>query len=163
MPMSLEEITAREEDLRQEIAEREHLLAAYQHIRAGREQSLASVEPAPPEVEPAAEEAPTPFPSGATVPVLPEINLELQALSRGWAGTGRAVSWVLQRITGTFTVRDIAAVLEGEGCPIPVEKLSVIVNRMKFHQITELRNGRGRTPSLFQVGGIPPVVPADCS
>src|SRR5213080_2493140 len=42
MPLTLEEITEREEDLRQEIAEREHLLTAYQLIRTDRAKLLGT-------------------------------------------------------------------------------------------------------------------------
>ena len=159
MPMTLDEITAREDALLDQIAECKRLLAAYQLIRADCERSVAAAAPAPeaPQVElaPVAVAGP-PVPSSAAVPA-PAVNLHLLALSRGWAGTGRAVSWVLRQMTGDFTVHDVAAVLRNEGCPIPLPKLSVVLNRMKIErEITEIRRGQGRTPTLFRAEPAPP-------
>ena len=152
MPLTLEEIRAREEDLRQEIAEREHLVAAYQLIRV----DLEKARPAPDAVafqEPEPETHPDPaappvLPAGP-VCVLPQANL--QALSQGYGGGIRVVTWAIRQVNGDFTVREIAAVTERAGCPLRVAKVSVVLNRMKDeHKIEELKKGRGRTPSLFR-------------
>ncbi len=154
--MTLEEITAREGQLLDQIAECKRLLAAYQLIRAECDRSPAAAAPAPaaPEVDlvPVAD----PVPSGASV-APPHVNLQLRALSEGWAGTGRAIRWVLQRTTGEFTLRDVAAALRNEGCPIPLPKISVVLSRMmSAREITRTRNGRGRAPSIFRAEPLPP-------
>lgn len=154
--MTLEDIAAREEQLRREIAEREQLLAAYQLIRADWEDSAAGAgdvvacdEPPSPPLLPA-----------APVHVLPEVNLE--ALSRGYGGGIRVVTWAIRQMTGDFTVRHIAAVLRQAGCPLRVTKLSVVLNRMKDERkIEEVTKGRGRTPSLFRATPLATTVPLE--
>ena len=153
MPLTLEEITAREEDLRQEIAEREHLVAAYQLIRADLEKArpaacdaVAAREPEP-EARPEPE-APRVLPA-APVHVLPQVNL--QALSQGYGGGIRLVTWAIRQMPGDFTVRDLAAALRQAGCPMRIAKISVVLNRMEDEgKIEEVTKGRGRTPSLFR-------------
>ena len=152
MPLTLEEIRAREEDLRQEIAEREHLVAAYQLIRV----DLEKARPAPDAVafqEPEPETHPDPAAPcvlpAEPVCVLPQANL--QALSQGYGGGIRVVTWAIRQMAGDFTVRDIAAELRQAGCPIRIQKISVVLNRMEDEgKIEEVTKGRGRTPSLFR-------------
>jgi len=151
--MTLEEITVREAELREQIAERQQLLAAYQLIRADRDKSVArhaggvgrdeSERPTNAQAAAPSVEATPP------VPVTPEVNL--QALSKGYGGGIRAVTWAIRQMTTDFTVRDIAAVLRQAECPMGVEKVSVVLNRMKRDgKIIEVTKGRGRAPSLFR-------------
>ncbi len=139
MQMTLEEITAREGQLEDTIAECKRLLAGYQLIRAEEGKTPpVSREPAASAVLP-----PTP------VPVLPGGNLEM--LSKGYGGGIRLVTWAIRQLPGDFGVREIAAVLQQAGYPLRVRRLSVILNRMKGERkITEVWKGRGRTPSLFR-------------
>lgn len=154
--MTPEEITAREDQLLDQIAECKRLLAAYQLLRADCDKTLAVPAQAPAasrvELAPVAEPAPSDPPVAP-----PPVNLQLQALSTGWAGTGRAIRWVLQRMTGEFTLHDVAEALQNEGCPIPRPKLSVVLNRMMCErEITQIRSGRGRTPAVFRAEPAPP-------
>ena len=154
MPLSLKDIIGREEALRQEIAERQHLLVAYQLMRADREQALGLPSPVPPTPAPVPAPAPpadAPSPEPPSSPSAPQGDAYLKMLSMGHGGTGRAVRRILQQMTEDFTVHDLATTLRLKGCPIAVEKLSVVLNRMKIDdEIIEIRGGRGRRPSLFR-------------
>ena len=150
--MTFEEITAREADLRHEIAERKQLLGAYQLIRADRGKTATAPcdavagHEAKPEALPGP--AAPPLASVPPVPVLSETNLA--ALGKGYGGGIRVATWAIRQMTGDFTVRDLAAALRQAGAPMGVSKLSVIVNRMKDEgKIAEVATGRGRTPSVF--------------
>ena len=169
MPLSLKEIIGREEALRQEIGERQHLLVAYQLMRAEREQSLGITTPVLPTAGPLpapAQPSDAPTPEPASSPSVPPGDAYLQMLSRGHGGTGRAVRRILPQMTEDFTVHDLATTLRLEGCPIALEKLSVVLNRMKMDgEITEIRRGRGRRPSVFRgpanTAPLPPEVLAE--
>ena len=151
--MTLEEITAHEDQLLHQIAERQHLLAAYQRLRADFQQDLSGARHTAPggEPEPQAhlQSEPPPAPPPVAAPVVPAPNLA--ELRQGYGGTIRLVTWAIRQVTGDFTVREIAAVTERAGFPLRVAKVSVVLNRMKDeHKIEELKKGRGRTPSLFR-------------
>lgn len=151
--MTLEEITMRQAELRQEIADRERLLAAYQLIQADWEESLPATSDtvAPDEPEPQGYPGPAApvVLSAAPVQVLPEANL--QALSQGYGGRIRLVTWAIRQMPGDFTVHDIAAVLQQAGYRTRVAEVSVVLHRMKKEQkIEEVRTGHGRTASLFR-------------
>jgi hypothetical protein len=151
--MTLEEVSAREAELRQEIAERERLLVAYQLIRADWEKSLPAGRDTAPrdEPEPAALTQPSapPVPPAAPVHVLPPVDLE--ALSEGYGGGIRLVTWAIRQMPDDFTVHQIATALQQAGCPIRVAKVSVVLHRMKQERkVEEITTGRGRTPSLFR-------------
>ncbi len=128
MTMTLEEITAHENQLLAQIAQSQQLLASYRRVRAEHEQSLLA--PAP---EPAMSPA------------------KLALLNKGYGGGIRLATWAIRQMTGDFTVRHIAAALRQAGHPRRIERLSVILNRMKADgKITEVMRGRGRTPSTFR-------------
>jgi hypothetical protein len=151
--MTLEEITAREDQLLHQIAERQHLLAAYQRLRTDCQPALPAARNAVPggEPEPQAhmQSAPPPVPPTASVQVVPAPNLA--QLRKGYGGTIRLVTWAIRQVIGDFTVRDLASVTQRAGYPLRVAKVSVVLNRMKDeHKIEELKKGRGRTPSLFR-------------
>ncbi len=164
MPLSLKEIAEHEEALRQEIAEREHLLGAYQRMRADRENALGL----PPRLIVGATTVPSLAPAAPSVapsvaaPVAPYRNVELYARSTGHGGTGRAVKWILRQITDEFTVHDVAALLQCEGAPMPIARLSTVLNRMKgYGEITEISNGRGRRPSVYRTRATPVIGPTE--
>lgn len=151
--MTLEEINARETELRQEIADREQLLAAYQLIRGEHEKSL----PRSPDIVPVDQPAPEPLPEETasrleptpSLPGPPETNLE--ALGQGYGGGVRLITWAIRQMTGDFGARHIAAALRQAGCPMRVGKISVVLNRMKSEgKIAEITTGRGRAPSSFR-------------
>lgn len=152
MPITLDEITAREAQLLAQIAESQRLLTAYRLIRAeGEKFPPASRHPiAGGETRLQFHPEPAPLPSlpSAPAPVPPPANLE--ALSKGYGGAIRLVTWAIREMPGDFTVRDIAAVLSRAGQRLRTPKLSVILNRMKDERkLVEVRKGRGRTPSLY--------------
>lgn len=151
--MTLEELSVREAGLRQEIAERERLLAAYQLIRADWEKSAAGARDTAvfdePEPEAYAEPSAPCVLAAAPVDVLPEPSL--QALSKGYGGGIRVVTWAIRQMPGDFTVHDLEAVLRQGGYGMRVAKVSVVLHRMKAEgKIEEVTTGRGRTPSLFR-------------
>ena len=153
MPMTLKEIIAREDQLYHQITECKRLLAAYRVIRAEAENSrpihceleagdATAIAFHPESLAPA-------LPPPAPLPVPPQPNLE--ALSKGYGGGIRLVTWAIRQLTCDFGVREIASVLREAGHPMGGPKLSVILNRMKDERkITEIRKGRGRTPSLYR-------------
>ncbi len=163
MTLTFDEITQREERLRQEIAERERLLAAYQLLRAdaANHQSWRSVEapvvaaaepPATAEsnVQPADSSCP-PAPINLPAPVARKINPELDALRSRHGGNGRAVLWAIQQMAGDYTLRDIRALLEREGYQMPHPEISVVLTRLKQRgEIAEIRPGGGRTPAVYR-------------
>ena len=152
MPLTLEEITEREEGLRQEIAEREHLLTAYQLIRSDRAKlvgtasarALASTAPVHC-LEDRAE------PSTSPAFIAPKINPELYALRSDYGGNGNAVWWAIQQMTEDYSLRDIAGLLEREGSAMRSAEISVVLTRMKKRgQIEEIKWGRGRRGSVYR-------------
>ncbi len=163
MPLTFDEITQREERLRQEIAERERLLAAYQLLRAdaANHQSWNSTEGpvvaavAPPaaaasNVQPA-ESSWAPAPINPPAPIAPKINPALPALRSGHGGNGRAVLWAIAQMTGDYTLHDIRALLEREGFQMPHAEISVVLTRLKKRgEIDEIRRGGGRTPAVYR-------------
>jgi hypothetical protein len=150
MPLTLEEITEREEGLRQEIAEREHLLAAYQLIRADRTKP-ASLAPQP-ALGPAAtihrlEDRAQP----SVVPRPRWINPALAALCMRFGGTGKVVEWAIEQMTEDYTLNAIDALLKREGLSIPGAKISVVLTRLKARgKIEEISRGRGRRAAVFR-------------
>jgi hypothetical protein len=156
MPLTLEEITQCEEGLRQEIAERERLLAAYQLIRADRANPVSAASNlvlAPPatvhRLEDGAESSPAPVNQPA--PLAPKINPALAALGSGFGRNGKAVSWAIQQMTEDYTLNDIAALLQREGFQMRGAEISVVLTRMKRRgQIEEISGGRGRKAAVFR-------------
>ena len=163
MPLTFDEITQREERLRQEIAERERLLSAYQLLRTdtANHQSWKSTEgPVVAAVAPAAtagsnvqpaESSCAPAPINLPAPVARKINPALAALQSKHGGNGRAVLWAIEQMTGDYTLRDIRALLEREGSQMPHAEISVVLTRLKSRgQIEEIRPGGGRTPAVYR-------------
>ena len=149
MPLTLEEITHREEALHQEIAERERLLFAYQLIRADRvtPSGLAPVLALPP----AAAGQPPAAPVNQPAPVAPKINPALHALRSGYGGNGKAVWWAIQQMTEDYSLRDIAALLKREGWAIRSAEISVVLTRLKTRrEIEEIQAGRGRRATVYR-------------
>jgi hypothetical protein len=163
MPLTFDEITQREERLRQEIAERERLLAAYRLLRtdAANHQSWKSTEAlvvaavAPPataasNVQPP-ESSCAPLPISLPAPVARKINPALDALRSKHGGNGKAVLWAIEQMTGDYTLRDIRALLEREGYQMPHAEISVVLTRLKSRgAIHEIKPGGGRTPAVYR-------------
>ena len=163
MPLTFDEITQREERLRQEISERERLLAVYKLLRAdaANDQSWKSTEApvpaavAPPEtaasnVQPL-EPSCAPAPISRPPPVARDINPALAAVRSQYGGSGKAVWWAIEQMTGDYTLRDIRALLEREGYQMPHAEISVVLTRLKQRgEIGEIRRGGGRTPAVYR-------------
>jgi hypothetical protein len=80
-----------------------------------------------------------------------KINPALAALRSEHGGNGRTVSWAIEQMTGDYTLRDIRALLEREGCQMPHAEISVVLTRLKTRgEIDEIRRGGGRTPAVYR-------------
>jgi len=163
MPLTFDEIIQCEERLRQEIADRERLLGAYQLLRAdaANHQSWKSTEApvvaAVASPATAASNVQPPKSSCALAPInLPapvarKINPALDALRSKHGGNGRTVLWAIAQMTGDYTLRDIRALLEREGYQMPHAEISVVLTRLKSRgAIEEIRPGGGRTPAVYR-------------
>jgi hypothetical protein len=165
MPLTLDQIVEHEERLRREIVGRECLLAAFKvlHGYAANGQSPESMElsslvstllpPAPtaPLTESASEPATAPTALPTPAPVKPYVNPELIALGTRHGSDSRVVQWAIQKMTDDYTLRDIQALLEREGCSMPAAKISVVLTRLKSRgEIEEIKRGGGRTPSVYR-------------
>lgn len=162
MPLTIEEIAQRQQGLRNEIALRERLLEAYTAVRA--EMEHGPIQPSLPAnaFTPAGAAGPVLGNSAATLllanaipvaapPPPPKMNPELEALSTSYGGLGRVVSWAIERLSGEFTLRDIAAVLAGEDWRITGAEISVVLSRLKRRgEIVEVRFGCGRRPTVYR-------------
>lgn len=156
MPLTIDEITQREEDLRQEIAERERLLAAYQLIRSDRAKPTVSASlgaplapaevlrleaPAQPLLEEGNRERFTP----------PKVNPALAAIRAAHGAKSAVVAWAIERMTVDYTVSDLAALLAREGHRMPSVEISVVLTRFKAQgKIEEIKCGRGRRASVYR-------------
>lgn len=161
MPLTLDEILGHEERLRREIAERERLLTAYQILRTDTAlvQNQRPAESALPIAEPASSSAhissastsaaPVDLPGRAPIPRY--VNPALAGLRGRLGDGGKAVWWAIQQMTEDYTLRDIAALLAGEGWPMQAPEISVVLTRLKSRaQIEVVRCGGGRTPTVFR-------------
>ncbi|MDQ6624930.1 MAG: hypothetical protein M3Y69_02135 [Verrucomicrobiota bacterium] len=62
-----------------------------------------------------------------------------------------AVRWAIERMTGDFTLIDIAKLLKTEGQPMGNPKISVVLTRMQRHgHIQVIEYGRGPVPTVFR-------------
>lgn len=165
MQLTLDEIIQHEERLQQEIVERECLLAAFKvlHSYAASGKSAPTMElgvlgriltPAAPEMALlAAATVPTePTPAPALPAPKRYIHPELEAISKkDRKRNGLAIAWSIQRMTGNYSVGDLAALLRREGYSLSPAEISVIVTRMKKRgEIEEVSLGRGRRGSVFR-------------
>lgn len=164
MTLTRDEIEERKEQLRQEILERECLLAALEvlHKHASGDRTTRPIDvsaflPAllgrPGEVFPARE---VPLLESAVVaaprPALPEryIHPELKQFGNHHGkGTGM-VRWAINRLSGDYTLNDIHALLAREGSPLQKAEISVVLSRLKRRrEITVIRRGNGRKPTIY--------------
>ena len=154
MPLTLAEITEREEGLRSEIAERERLLAAYQVLRedvGNTSRSAPSLQPQQDTVTSQAPPQPPETPAPVPVHSARKMNPELKAMPSGWGNAGKVVEWAIRQMTEDYTVGDLRALLKREGWNMPSAAISVVLTRLKGRGlIEEIRRGYGRTPALFR-------------
>ncbi len=161
MSLTLAEITAHQKRLRQEIMERECLLAAFNvlHGYAARGDNpttldLASLISAVPSTPPAALELAAPAPALPAPPPPPPryIHPDLtQYRFTGHGGDSEAVRWAIKRMTGDFSLTDVAALLEREGRRMMNSQISVVLTRLKRRgQIEEVECSAGPNPAVFR-------------
>jgi hypothetical protein len=165
MPLTLDEIVEHEERLRQEIVERECLLAAFKvlHGYAANGQSPKSMElgslvsalapaaPAIPLQEPAGTPVLDPMNPPASAPVTRYIHPDLAVFGSQSGSNGKIVSWAIQRMTEDYSLRDIAALLEREGRPMRSSEISVVLTRLKSRGgIEEVKPGSGPIPAVYR-------------
>lgn len=170
MNLTLTEIATHRTRLRQEIMERECLLAAFEVVEkyaanghhpdslqlSGMVSSLL-----PSRLLDQVKEVPTPATPAPAPVALPEkarekpyVHPELEALFDCLGSNGKIVSWAIQRMTEDYTIRDIATLLEREGSWMSSAQLSVVLTRMKNRgEIEQITRGRGRRPAIFRGPG----------
>ncbi len=167
MKINLAEIATLRARLREEIMERECLLAALDIVekyaaRGHAPQSMelgnlvATLLPSRPTVELKELPASLPPPTSAALPPPPPVERymhpELKAIRYDLhGGNGRRVSWAIQRMTDDYSLRDIAALLKREGAPMGFPEISVVLTRLKARgEIEEIRRSAGPHPALFR-------------
>jgi hypothetical protein len=165
MTLTLQQIDERKEHLRQEILERECLLATLDVLRkhvaaSGGAQTidLGTLFPGwTPERDAAApvrqvtllEAAPQALPPPP--PPEPCIHPELKKIGDWHGAKTEMIQWAIARLTGDYTLQDIQALLAREGRPITGAEISVVLSRLKNRRkIVEIRPGRGRQPAIFR-------------
>ena len=165
MTLTLQQIDERKEQLRQEILERECLLATLEVLRkhvaatgGSRTIDLATLFPAwlpereaasPPRQVTLLEAAPQLLPPPP--PPEPYMHPELKAIGSWHGANTTRVEWAIARLTGDYTLQDIQALLAREGRRLQGAEISVILSRLKKRgKIEEIRPGIGRKPSIFR-------------
>ena len=168
MTLSLDELTQCEDRLQAEIVERECLLAAVRVLRshAAKGQSLSSLAlgvlgsallhgpqkamviestPTKDAPQPAALPPPPPPPPRYVHPDLSHYRFH----SHG--GDSEAVRWAIKRMTGDFSLTDIAALLKREGGFLQNSQISVVLTRLKSRgELEEIARSQGPKPAVFR-------------
>jgi hypothetical protein len=163
MNLTLDEVKEQQDRLRQEIMERQCLLAAFDVMhrfmaQGGNVAKSAELGPLISAFASSTPSAAKSVPSPAALPTLPApapvqryIHPELVAMGRHGGTHVQYVRWALERITEDFTLHDIAALLEREGYALKNSEISVVLTRMKARgAIEEIRCGHGPKPALFR-------------
>ena len=170
MTLTRDEIEERKEQLRQEILERECLLAALEVLhkhacadRATRPIDVGAFLPAllgsasvalPATQVPLLESGPVPAPQLPRPE--PYMHPELKGFWNRHGGYTATVLWAINRLSGDYTLNDIHALLAREGRPLEKSEISVILTRLKRqHKIVEIRPGNGRKPAVFRKPQLP--------
>ena len=145
MPLTLEQILAHEERLKQQIAENQSLLEACQLLRSQMTKGEIAVEAPKASVESTS--------ASETAPPIParKIHPELAAIAARRGNKGDIVAWAIRQMTDDYSVGDIVAVLRREGGDLSSSEVSVVLTRLKRRgEIEEIRHGFGRKGSLFR-------------
>ena len=168
MNVTLDEIVEHQHRFRQEIVERECVIAALEVLRthmasgrASRSIDLGSLVSAllPSATEAVRPERPAlPAPSVPALPPVPPpppiewyIHPELEVLRKRHGANGLQVRWAIQRMADDYTLRDIEALLRQEGVILSPAEISVVLTRLKQRgDVEEIRPGQGRTPAIFR-------------
>jgi hypothetical protein len=167
MTITLDELLEHQDRLRQEIVERECLLAAFDVLQGymAKGKGPASVElgtlvsglarstPAlslPAEAPTVAPPVPPILP--APPPVKRYIHPELEKFYfRGHGRNSSLVSWAIQRMTADYSLREIQTLLDREGAPLQSAEISTVLTRLKARgEIEEIKCSAGPYPALFR-------------
>jgi hypothetical protein len=75
---------------------------------------------------------------------------------------GRVVWWAIERMTEDYSLHDVAALLEREGAPLANPHISVVLTRLKNRgEIEEVKQSAGPHPAVFRKPENPiPLAPA---
>jgi hypothetical protein len=167
MNPTLDEIATHRARLREEIMERECLLAALEifekyaasgHIPQSMQLgSLVSkfVPSRPADLkELPSSHAPPPAP--VALPPKPPVERYIHPELKHWSFQGHGantnlVRWAIQRMTGDYSLHDIAALLEREGRGLFPADISVVLTRLKRRgEIEEITRSAGPKPAVFR-------------
>jgi hypothetical protein len=172
MNLTLDEIATHRARLREEIMERECLLAAFDVVEkyaasGHRPKSmqlgslLSALLPSRPAVElkelsTSATPTSLPPPARAALPPTPPVERyvhpELKALRYNLHGrNSNLVRWAIQRMKEDYSLHDIGAMLEREGAPVRPPEISVVLTRLKARgEIEEIKRSAGPHPAIFR-------------
>jgi hypothetical protein len=164
MKINRDEIATLCTRLREEIMERECLLAAVQlfekYAASGHAPStidlgglLSTPVSGRPTIELEKLPASPPPPAPAALPPPPPVERylhpELKAMS--YRSNAALVRWAIGRMTADYSSHDIAAMLEREGEALPISSISTVLYRMKIgREIEEIQRGEGPHPAIMR-------------
>lgn len=167
MKINRDEIATLRARLREEIMERECLLAALDVVEkyAARGHAPHSMElgslvaallPSRQPVELKELPAPSPPPAPAALPPPPPVERYVHPELKHWKFSGHGaqanlVRWAIARMTDDYSLHDIAAMLKREGTGMDSPEISVVLTRLKARgEIEEIRRSAGPHPALFR-------------
>jgi hypothetical protein len=167
MNLTKNDITTVRTRLRQEITERECLLAAVELFEKYATSGLApdsinlggllsTLVPGQPTIEIKELKECTPAPAPAALPPVPppERYVHPELKHGNFAGHGahaNLVRWAIARMTHDYSLHDILALLKREGRGLRAPEVSVVLTRMKARgEIEEIRRSAGPHPALFR-------------
>ena len=167
MNLTQNEIAAVRDRLREEIMDRECLLAAldvYDKYAANGNPPVsmqlsnlvAGLLPSRPAVEfkelPASPAPPAPGALPSTPPVERYVHPELtHSQFSGHGSTAALVGWAVERMASDFSLNDVDTMLKREGKPISRPAISVVLTRLKRRgEIEEIQSAAGPYPAVYR-------------
>jgi hypothetical protein len=154
MPLTLEQILAHEQRLKQEIDEKQSLVEVCQLARSKLTEGAEPPAARPEEIALDPSKISNASISAAATPPPPPafyVHPELAAIYERRGNYGDVVEWAIKQMTDDYSVADIAARLQREGANLSGAQISVVLGRLKRNgAIEEIRQGRGRGGSIFR-------------
>jgi hypothetical protein len=168
MKITLDEIVEHQQRFRQEIADRECVVAALEvlrtHLANGRTSRSLDLGALASALLPTLLPEALPERAALRVPTLPAlpappppppvkryVHPELEKLGNRHGAHSNAVRWAIQRMTSDYTLRDLGGLLEREGYFMLPAEISVVMTRLKARgAVEEIKPGQGRTPAVFR-------------
>ena len=154
MPLTLEQILAHEECLKQEITEKQSLLEVCQLLRC--QMSEGRIAAALPEAT-ASDTSKVSVESTCAPPTPPSpiparyVHPELAVIFARHGTKGDIVAWAIRQMSDDYSVGDITARLQREGINLSGAEISVVMSRLKGRgEIEEISRGKGRRGSIFR-------------